>query len=43
MIFLRGMAGCGEDYELVVHPAHDRTAIPSAARNLWDTAVVTLC
>jgi len=43
MICWRVMAGHGGDYELVVHPAHDRTAIPSAARNLWDTAVVTHC
>jgi hypothetical protein len=40
---LRAMAGHGEDYELIVRLAHDRVVIPSAARDLSNTALVTLC
>jgi hypothetical protein len=37
------MAEHGGDYELVVHPAHDRMVIPSAARDLSNTARAMLC
>jgi hypothetical protein len=37
------MAEHGEDYELIVRLAHDHVVIPSAARDLSDTALITLC
>jgi hypothetical protein len=43
MICWRAMAEHGGDYDLVVRPAHDRVATPSEARDLSNTALVTLC
>jgi hypothetical protein len=37
------MAEHGGDYERIVRLAHGRVVIPSAARDLSNTALVTLC
>ena len=43
MICWRVMAGHGGDYEFIVRLAYNRTAIPSAARDLSNTARFMLC